>query len=503
MTAPSRAMPARLTDEWALLILAALLLLGYGAELVSTALVADEAYWGDLRRAELLRETLAGGRWGSALAVAILPTVVEPAVHQGLGLAMMTAALWWVARGRLAIGVAPALVVTAVAITLPWLALNVAFGLNALFLGFGFLAVAAACRLIDGHSWRSLAGAVGCIALAYGCYEPMALAAIAAVGGLVAARRPHRIIRAATSLGAGIALSLVVSRLARAVSGIPENPYVADVAAGLDPDRGVGSVAAALGRTVRKTGLTGAIYGQTVPWLAILAVTGTVFALWWVWRARDRWIGLAALAAVLAVPFLAELVADVPYRSMVYLPWVCLSTAGLALPALRRAWGGRPSPRWLAVGVAALAVASNLTLVSNTLASAQVTAERDRYLALRIDEEWRRITQSVGAPEARPVVTLAGQGWPESSWYPSRELIGLSTYPIAQHFGAASLRGMGVPALTPTKAQVERGTALLQTMPSYPQPGWVSIQEGLLLVRIDSCQAVGSASCLAPVTTRR
>jgi hypothetical protein len=486
-------------DSLLLIGLAALLTLTYGYELFNVSLNADESYWATLSRDGLFREAVSGGRWVVAATILASPVTVAPALDVAVGLTGMTGGLWWLVRRLGGLSPKSAFLVLAVLVCLPWTALNLAFGLNARAFGVAFVCLAIYGQMLTQESrWRTI-GAACAVATAFGAYEAFALGALS-VAAMMLVLRPagKTAFRAGLTLAAGVAASGIVTAVARTLLRVPANPYVDEAAQGwrhlfADPT----GVIVTTGREVlSNTGLLGAIFGRSLPWLPLVALIATSMAIKAAWmpnRPAGRTFRILGLGIILAVPFLAQLIAtDLPRRAMVYLPivGVCLAIVGYqGVPHLRRPT--RPMLFPAMAGICGLLIFGLASITSVTLQSADLVSARDRAVAFEIDEQIKSLS-SAQASADRPVVVMASAGWPSSDAFPARELIGLSAYTSTPWFSAAYLKLQGVAVKAPTRVQYDQGIATLRGMPRYPQPGWVRIEGDLILVRIDDCS---SAEC--------
>ncbi len=470
----------------ALLVLAAVLTYGY--EIVGFHLTLDEPVSGRQGRGTVLSTWLGQGRWAMGLVNALLPGPVTPVVTTLLGVLGLTVGLFALAR-RHGGGPLVAAAAAAVGLSLPQPSLQLTFATTALGIGLGFALLPVLSRtLVSVAPVPRVVLSAGLVALLFGIYESLALAAAVVVLLRVWDHPRGRTVgEGALILVAGVAGSLLVARALQRALGVAADGYVAsalDPAAGL-ADR-LGALGAAVTTTASRVGATGRVFEQAHPVLPVLGLVALTLAGWSVLLlggpVRDRlWRG-GVLAGVVAVPVLAQLlVRDLPFRAMLYLPVIVVALAVCALPAWRR-WRDRAWVRWATVVLVALVVAGNASLATSAQAAAEPALAHDRYLALRIDEELR--LAGVDPAHPLPVVLRPRASWPGSSVNPPVEHLGGSLLSGERWRYGAFLTSQGVPVRIATADEERRAAGLLDGMPPWPQPGWVQVRDGLALVNV-------------------
>lgn len=455
-----------LGDSVLILSLFALLMITYGFELFNVSLNADEAYWATLSRDTLFREAVAGGRWVLALTVLSSPVVVAPALDLAVGLSGMTLGLWWMTRRIGGMSLRAAFATLAVSVCLPWTALNLAFGLNAKAFGVAFVSLAAYGHLLQEMSHWSTAGAAFAVAVAFGSYEAFGLGALAVLGLCIVLNPTTRMAtRAGLTLAGGITASVAITAILRIVFRVPANPYVNDAVQGWRRfiSEPFDTLVGALGHVIQSTGLTGSVFGRSLPWLL-------------------------GLTLVVTGPLIGELAAtDLPRRAMVYLPVVCTCLAVIAYRAFPFSIGLTLANQFRAIAaLCGLLTFGLAALTSVALESSDLSASRDRHVAFQIDEQIKLTTPDRGSIP-RAVIVMGSEGWRQNDAFPARELLGLSAFSSTPWFSASYLKLQGLAVKAPTPQQYDRAVELLSHMPRYPESGWVKVEEDLVLVRIDDC----------------
>jgi len=168
---------------------------------------------------------------------------------------------------------------------------------------------------------------------------------------------------------------------------------------------------------------------------------------------------------------------------MLYLPAVIISLAALVLTTdrvtviLRRRW-----PVVALVAVWGLAVVANMSVGNRALGSAELALNRDRFVAMRIDEERRRLLPTETGPV--PMYVTPVERWTDSTLTPGLEHLGLSLFSGEAWRATSFLGSQGVPVATLSPEQMASAIEVAEGMPVYPQPGWARVDDGVLVVRL-------------------
>ncbi len=471
-------------------VFAAILLLGYGFELFSFHLTLDEELYaaGYLGPSSWVSE----GRWSMAALSLLVPSPVVPVVSTALGVVLSGVAWWTIARRFLLMPAWAAALAAGFAATVPTVAFILSFSTIAYGIGVGNLLLVGFVRGLEATTWRGRAAGALAAAAAIGIYDPFLLAAVG-LGLALVLKRPalRSVLVAGGSLLVAALVSRVLALLLIAVTGVAASEHVGgrvDLAGILESP--VARVRAALSNAWATLTLSTDFFGLSSPWLAIavtvLAAAALVGALRTGPPAR-RVLRVAALAGLALIPVLAELVAPdgVRLRSMLYLPVIFLVlcwAAGRGIQALPAA-----RARLVRIVVAVLLVLAIVgsTVISNRLfASAATTYALDQRVAFLIAVERERLE-----PNQRttlPVVVGGVHDWAGTELRFRRETLGASFFsrPSDRSVRVVDfLRSEGQWVQLANPAQTAAGREALEDMPVYPNPGWVDVVDGVLLIK--------------------
>ena len=486
----SRGTPRAHADLVPVLAMVAVLVATYGYETFSFSLTMDEPVLGRLGQRALLNTWSAGGRWGMGLVSAVLPPMVVPGVAAALGVGLTAAGIWLLARRVHGLSPWQSSALTALCASLPMILLHLSFMTNAVGIGLGFLLTSLVAQRVDRQRRLVDVAAVAMATFVLAVYEAFGIVLLAVALGLLV-RRPDAASarRWAVLLGGSFVLTKLVGFGIRSALGVGSSDYSSSMLdirglATTPWERVVHGGRRAYG--VLMPG--GGVFERGAPWLALLLVALVCLSIGCVAvqpGPRNRRIGQwAALASLLAVPWAAGiLVVDLPLRSMLYLPAVIVSLAALVLTTdrvtvvLRRRW-----PVIALVAVLGLAVVANVSVGNRALGSAELALNRDRYIAMRIDEERRLLLpEETGAV---PMYVTPVERWPDSTLNPGLEHLGLSLFSGEPWRATSFLGSQGVPVTTLSPEQAASAIELAAGMPIYPQPGWARVDDGVLVVRL-------------------
>ncbi|SFA82969.1 Glucosyl transferase GtrII [Nocardioides alpinus] len=475
-----------------MIVVALAMLLTYGYEVFNFNLSLDEPVLLGGGQRSLASLFASQGRWGMALQYAVLPETVLPVVSAGLAVLLVGASLWVLATKVFGLSPMTAGFITAVAATMPTIGFGISFATIALGIGLGFAASAIYGVCATSTTWQRLALAVLAGTLAMGIYQGFAFTLLAISLSLVARRSDWRFAGRNIGLLATCALAnVVIGALAKRALGAPSDTYVNDVMdlPGLASDPW-GRLSAASARNVEVLAPGASLYDNLQPWLALLLTVLVVLAIRSSLRVsshQSRIVRPLALLALLVTPVVAALLVDeLPIRSMVYLP-VCL--LGLTAIAIADAGPevGSPSTQvgitgWLAVGLCTMAVIANASVSNQAFVASEASLARDRFLALRIDEEARRLFPD--AAEAPVVVVSAPKQQGLGTVGRPAEQFGLSLFTGEPWRSTSFLTSQGVEVSSPTAEEEQRGLAAAAHMPEYPTAGWAKSLDGMLVVNL-------------------
>jgi hypothetical protein len=467
----------------------------YGFEIFSFHLTLDEELFGEASSTGYAQSWLSQGRWAMGVLTLMVPSPVVPVVSTLLGVVLTTVAVWLVCRNCMNMGQWPSALAASVACTLPTLPFMFSFSTIAYGIGIGNLLVVAYFAGITSSSWLQRTLGVLAFASAIGIYDSF-LAAGAALAIAAICRRPTMISGAMVLLSVGLAAlaSRAIALLGQGLLRVEQDAYAAKFIdlSGLVADP-IGRASRALSSVWDVAFLSEGRFGLHSPWLGVLLTAMVALAILAALRTtglRTRLIHIAGVIALLAIPVAMELIAAWPVlsRSMVYLPIIIAVLSGWAfkgvatLPAKSAA-----ITTGLLGAVAVLAVVGQATLANRLYAASEVTYAQDQNLAFLIGQEKERLVDADVGEHVAIYITGTHQ-WAPSALLPARENLGVSFFagqagPDAiQYRTAAFLRSQGVAVRMPDAEEIARSEAKSFSLPSYPETGWISYDEGVLLI---------------------
>lgn len=476
---------------WPLLTFAAVLSVAYGYEIFSFHLTLDEELFGEKMRG--ISDWVAEGRWAMAGLYLLLPSPVVPVISTSIGIGLSGAAWWILCRRYLAMTPWQSAFGASLAATIPVLAFIFSFSTIAYGIGAGHLLLIAYMRGLNSRTWVRRGVGVVAGAAAVGIYDSF-LVALAALSLALVIRRTT-VASSALVIAAPVAAFLVsrgASAFVLSVSNVRPSGYGGQFLelSGLlaHPLDRFGMALSNLGKTLL---LSTERFGLHSPWLAVALAALSILAIVGIWRESNsgpqRVVRLVALLGLVALPLAAEAASPVPVqlRSMLYLTTITLilSSFGLrSLAALPKFPGDAASP--VIAGLIILAVAGNATISNRLFAASETAFALDQELAFAIGYEKERLLPN-SSNTSVPVVVSGRHGWPQSHIKPARETLGVSFFAWS---GAAArvpafLSSQGVRAQPATATQSAQSWQTLDEMPSYPQPGWVRVKDGVLLLK--------------------
>jgi hypothetical protein len=481
-------------SSWPLLLFIFTLLLTYSYEVFSFNLTIDEEVVGGLGTVQYATQWIAQGRWSMGILTLALPSPVVPAVSTGVGVALSGFAWWLLSRRYLGMTAPQSALAAALAGTIPVLAFIFSFSTIAFGVGVANLLLVPYLRGLHYRSWHARVLGLLAGATAIGIYDTF-LAALAALSLSFIIRRPQ-VRSAAVSIAMPIVafgLSRAMGELTSVVANAPQDAYLSryvDVA-GFLADPGVRSIIA-YNNVMKTLALSTERFGLNSPWLAIalLLLAALAFAAVLVPKAPlgKKLIRLASLLLLVLIPFGSEAISSgaVPLRSMLYLPVITLVLASVAVRGLRLM---KPLPRQttraIVAAVIVLGVLGNATISNRLFASAETSYALDQDLAFTIGQEKDKFLGGDNR-KSLPIKISGGHSWPDSPMTPTRETLGASFFEWnggAVQRVAAFLRMQGVKVHEATPQQAEEAWVSLDAMPVYPQPGWITVHNGVLLLK--------------------
>lgn len=470
------------------------LVLTYGYETFSFNLTIDEEVVGGLGNVAYAQQWVAQGRWSMGMLTLLLPTAVVPVVSTGLGVALSGVAWWQLCRRHFSMTGWQSALAASLAGTVPVLAFLFSFSTIAFGIGVGNLLLVVFFWGLCADSWKHRALAAVAGAAAIGIYDTF----LAALGALSLAYifkrgRPFAVAVGAVLPVVSYVLSKFAGWLAGLATGTPLNSYLSRYMdlQGLMEDP-FGRLAVAVENTLKTFLLSTSKFGLHSPWLAIvLLVLSLVAVIGIITSAQstgERVIRWSALTALYLIPLGAELVSNGPVmlRSMIYIPVVILvlsfmSRSGLTIPASALV---RKLGHSLIACLIILAVLGHSAIANRMFSSAATMYALDQDLAFTIGQEKDRLTHG-DQWTSLPLAVSGMHSWPFGSLTVTRENLGSSFFKWdggSPHRISAFLRSQGVLVHAASAEQTSRAWDNLATMPQYPQPGWIALTDGVLLL---------------------
>lgn len=230
------------------------------------------------------------------------------------------------------------------------------------------------------------------------------------------------------------------------------------------------------------------------PWLAITTMLALAVSIVWTLTSSrpgsEKATRLAVIFALCLVPIAMEMVSEqgLFIRSMVYIPYVLLALISFALVSLRNRHQLIVKVLAACVAVAiSLTVVTNATVMNRLFSSGAIAYSLDQQLAFAIGVEKDRLV-GTNVAEAVPLAVSGIHNWHASALLPRKGTFGGSFFEWeggSTTRVAAFLRGQGVRVVPLTdEAAIARAEKKLASMPTYPQDGWVDLEDGVLLVNL-------------------
>lgn len=478
------------------LVFALAVALTYGYEIFSFHLTLDEELFGEATGTSYALLWLSQGRWAMGALTLLVPSPVVPVVSTLLGVVLTAASVWFVCRRCVFLGPWTTAAVASLACTLPTLAFMFSFSTIAYGIGVGNALLLVYTVGISSASWLRRAIGVLALAFAIGIYDSF-LVAGAALAIFVLCRRAtwFKTAMVVASIALAFAVSKLVAAMCQWIFGVGQDAYVGQFVdlPGLMADP-ASRLKRALASVWDVAFLSEEKFGLHSPWLGVVLASLVVLAVFGALRAeglRDKLVNLTGIAALLALPVAMELVAVSPVllRSMVYLPMIVAVLAGWAAYGLSALPAKTPAiASGLLAALTVLAVVGQATISNRLFAASEMTYSQDQNLAFDIGQEKERLVETV-AGDNTPLYISGAHAWPTSILVPARENLGVSFFAgqagpdAVQYRTAAFLRSQGVAVRMPDGDEMERGKVAAASMPSYPEAGWISYSEGVLVVK--------------------
>jgi hypothetical protein len=480
-----------------LALFALVLLITYGFETFSFNVTIDEDATATYDRSVRFFGSIGEGRWAMGILSQILPNSIMPGVSTGIAVVASGVSWWLISRRHLQLTPWQAALASSVAGTVPVLAFIFSFGSVAFAIGIGSLLLLGFIAGLSSPAWTHRIAGVVAGAAAIGIYDTFVIAIAALAMAIIWRQGTWRSVLLST---AGAALTYVVAKaigaIAMALAKSGSNEYMARffdiqglIAAPVERFK------SALSDVWRTLTLPYDLFGLHSPWLAITVVIlllGAVLSI-----ALDkvggktRLIRALALVGVVALPVVAELISTiVVLRSMLYFPMLILVLFAMAMPGLTRLLEFspqivRPAPKYAFVGLLVLAILGNAAISNRLFATAATTYAMDQDLAFAIGQEKDALFDGDNAVDV-PTVVLGLHTWPQGVFTQTRETFGGSLFNLNADRSVRFLHAHGVMVHLANEEETSRVVSSLpDDLPSYPQDGWVSLQDGVLVLNFE------------------
>lgn len=474
------------------------LVITYGYAVFSFSLTIDQDSSGALGRYPRFLGSFGEGRWAMSFLTLLLPNPVAPVVSIGIAVAASGVAWWLISRKYLGLTSWQTAVAASLAGTVPTLAFMFSFSTVAFAIGIGNLLVLGFLAGLSSHSW--MLRILGLIAgtTAVGIYDTFLLCLVAVAVAYIWKRGTWSSVL--FGLG-GVGLSFGLSKLAGAIGAklvhSAVSPYIGNF---FDLPGFIEHPVVRAKRAVINVWSTISLsrewFGLSSPWLAvavILLIIGAVASVFIMsGTVKQHLIRAMALTALVAAPFVAEAIAvAIPLRSMIYLPMIILVLAGMYMGGAPRFRLVRPilraTPQSLVALVIILAVLGNASISNRLFAAAATTYALDRDLAFQIGQEKDALSSGNNLADL-PTVVVGLHNWPQGTFTQQRETLGGSLFNLAPTRTVAFLVAHGVLVHLANPDQTSLISSYAQNLPKYPQPGWVSLQDGILVLNFGTNQ---------------
>lgn len=474
------------------ILFAALIVLTYGYEVFNFNLSLDETLAGTTTTRNWNSAWLGQGRWFTGLIGLVLPNAIGPAVATGLGVALSAAAWWSLCRYLLHLAPWYAALASALAVTMPVVALGFTFATFALALGVGQVLVVACLDALKNGSQKSIVAAILYATLACGTYESFAISILMGIFVLGIIYPSWRfIVMGITILCVSAISTRVIGWALRNFLHVPSSSYTSGFLnlRGFASDP-FGSFANGLRETVDQLLLARSIYQISAPWvpllfgiLIVLAMLGYMLENLPLERRITNILIVAAI--YFTVVGSAALLKEPPLRSLLYLPfcWIVLVVGASKFLAPHTFIQRRGNATAAVIAtIASFTVFSQAIVDNRIFAAGAVTLAHDRSLAYEIE---RQSFALATGPRPVPVFIWATDfSWPESTLSPPVENEGVSLFDGETSRGTSFLNSQGIAVKPTSESQARLAKRLLVAMPTYPSPGWIKFDNGILLVKL-------------------
>ena len=483
-------------------VLAAVIFLSYGYEIFNFNLTIDEEIHAG--HSGKWSEWISQGRWGMALLnFFVVQNTVTPVVSIFLGLTGLVIGMVLLLKNTFEINQAGILSITALGITTPTLPFTLTFSTLAYGVGFAFLALALSSVLIGKKSLPSAFLACLLAAFAISVYQTFvfALAMLSVVHALynrgnstltVLEKYKFPIIYFFGGVLIYILLNFVVLKVASLdvvyiggfvdLNGFFQSP--------------IQKIMVSFGRVVKILSLSPSLFGIHSIWLGAVVLASIFFSFVYP-LLNKRYYTLfytgGTLIAIVAVMVLADAIArgGAPLRSLVYFP------VGIAIIVACAFTVSGKVGQLILIILCGLAVIGNSQINNHLFASSTSAEFRDRILAETIFNEIRRLQPERSEYSVLKVEVIGNRKWPVTGIQSKKETFGASFFEWGggnRHRVAAYLNLNGLASIGASEEDRIRIYKQEQSLPIWPNNGWISINDDVLVLKLGDYSAPQKSS---------
>jgi hypothetical protein len=483
-----------------------IILLAYGYEIFGFHLTIDEELHADYIGA--IAGWSSQGRWGMSILSAFMPSSVVPVVSPMFGIGLSTFSWWFILTNVFRIGRLEAVFAVGLAVSLPILTFTFTFTTLAYGIGIGNVCLAIFAFHLKKGKLRGLIISSFAGAFAVSIYQTFLFAIFAIYLFEVYRSEPISLVRTSRSFVLSLlgVLSIYVSidwlvRLALNTNLEYVGGFV-DIRGLLNHP--VERFLSALMNVLDVYVLPAKKFGLHSPWLQVAMLLSLLVcfrqALTSSWRVS--FIRLGAILGIILIPVFADAVSSggAPLRSGIYFPILTFLLVGFSIAA------SSPVLRIAVIFSIGAAILGNSAINNRLFSASDFAYQLDKTLAHDIFLEVSKFpSYTLANVQPMKVVLVGSKAWPETKLMPKSETFGASFFEWdgGNRYRVATflrLSGLYVVAATPEESAKVTHTAA--SMPVWPNPGWVVLDQGMLILKFgDYTWAQELALCRSGVTS--
>ncbi|MCL2336168.1 MAG: glucosyltransferase domain-containing protein [Firmicutes bacterium] len=465
----------------------------YGYEFFNLNLTIDEEL--NIGSIGAISGWVAQARWGMwILGALVMPATVVPTVSVLVGVCFTLLAVYFIIMDAFQLDDVAATFVAALVITIPSYCFIFTFSTIAYGIGVGFATLSIAYFLVRSGGWYQVAIAAMLAGFSIGIYQSFIIV-IFLIACLIIWIQielgetkfiQYALIKPSVLFFGGIVVYILVDKILRAVLGI-ELDYVGQfINFGSFFQSPWQYLLASIKRIVDLVGLSSDIFGLHSFWL-IVAMFLALFILIFKSQKQNSLKKNIVLALFILLAWVVCVFADAvsigsaPIRAFIYLPVVIGFT--LAAGYCR---AGKSLSFLLSV-IVILAIVSNSVISNHLFASNAYAAKQDAVLATEIIQEVGRLQPDLLSNNTLKLELVGEHGWPVTSVMTKSETFGASFFEWDggnRYRVAAYLRTWGLNTVVVGNEERLKIRKYAQEMHCWPTPGWVSIHNGILIVKL-------------------